>query len=145
MGELLLPTELQGMAKPKRVRSPRFSVPNNEHVVVSIGDEHLKGTLHLLSLTGGTVRLDKRVASGTIGDIRINTVSGYFSAAIELLKMANLNAQAFRFIAMGPTARTRLKDALDKMRGQGLALDEKTTLGQFRKLAARIFSHRSTK
>jgi hypothetical protein len=38
-----------------------------------------------------------------------------------------------------------LEDALDKMRGQGLALNEKTTLGELRKLASHIFSHRSTK
>ena len=142
---MLFSTELQGMAKPKRVRSPRFSVPNKEQVVVSIEDEHLRGTLHLLSLTGGVVCLDKRVPPGTFGDLRIHTVSGNFSATIELLKMANLKAQAFRFVAMGPTARKRLEDALDKMRGQGLALDEKTALSQFRKLAARIFPLRSTK
>src|SRR5262245_47323466 len=133
------------MPKPQRVRSPRFAVPNKEQVVVSIGDEYLTGTLHLLSLAGGAVCLDKRLPSGTLGDLRINTVSGIFSATIELLKMANLKAQAFRFVAMGPTARKRLEDALYKMREQGLALDDKTALGQFRKLAARIFSHRSTK
>jgi PilZ domain len=145
MGELLHSTELQGMAKPKRVRSPRFSVPNKEQAVVSIGDELLKGTLHLLSLNGGTVRLDKKIAPGTFGEIRINTVSGTFAAAIEFLKMANANAQAFRIVAMGPTARKRLQDALDKMRGQGLAVNQKTTLGELRKLAAQIFSPRSTK
>jgi len=144
MGKLLLATELQGMVKAKRVRSPRFSVPNKEAVLVSIGDERLKGTLHLLSLTGGAVHLDKQVASGTLAEIRINTVTGHFSAAIEFLRMANLNAQAFRFIAMGPVARKRLEDALDKMRAQGLSVD-KTTLDQFRKLARRILSGRSAK
>ena len=133
------------MPKPKRVRSPRFSVPNKEQVVVSIEEEHLRGTLHLLSLTGGVVRLDRRVPTGTLGELRIKTVSGTFSATIELLKMANLEAQAFRFVAMGPTARKRLEDALDRMRGQGLALNQKTALGEFRKLAARIFSQRSTR
>ena len=129
------------MAKPKRARSPRFSVPNKEAVLVSIGEEHLKGTLHLLSLTGGAIHLNKRVAPGTLGDIRMNTVTGYFSATIEFLKMANLNAQAFRFVAMGSVARKRLEDALDKMRGQGLSVD-KTTLDKFRKLARRILSRR---
>jgi len=105
------------MEKQKRVRSPRFSVPNNEEVVVSIGSEKYKGTLHVLSLTGGAVRFDKRFASGTLGDIGINTVSGKFSAAIELLQMAKGKAQAFRFIAIGPVARKRLEDALKKMRG----------------------------
>ena len=130
------------MVKQKRVRSRRFFVPNKEQVVVSIGDEQLKGTLHVLSLTGGAIRLDQRVASGALGDIRINTVAGNFSAAIEFLQMANGKTQAFRFIAMGPIARKRLEDALNKMRGQGLAV-EKTPLDQFRTLARRVLPGRS--
>jgi hypothetical protein len=54
-------------------------------VVVSIGSEKYKGILHVLSLTGGAIRLDRQIASGTLGDIGMNTVSGSFSAAIELL------------------------------------------------------------
>ena len=132
------------MVKQKRVRSPRFSVPNQEQVVVSIGAEQLEGTLHLLSLTGGAVRLDKRFASGTLGDIGINTVSGNFSAAIELLQMASGKAQAFRFIAMSPVARERLQGALKQMRGQGLAV-KRTPLDQIRSWARQAFSGRSRK
>jgi hypothetical protein len=132
------------MKKQRRVRSPRFIVPNNEQAVVSIGDEKLKGTLHMLSLTGGTIRLQKRFATGTFADIGIETASGTFSAAIELLPMASGNAQAFRFIAMGPVARGRLNDGLSKMRAQGLAI-EKTPLEHFRSLARRVLSARSTR
>ena len=132
-------TELHEMVKQKRVRSPRYSVPNSEHAVVSIGSEQHKGILHLLSLSGGAIRLDRRLAAGTLGDIGISTVSGKFSAAIELLPMANSKAQPFRFIAMGPVARERLNDALKKMRGQGLGV-EKTPLDHFRSLARRVFS-----
>lgn len=127
------------MMKQKRARSPRYSVPNNEQVVVSIGNEQLKGTLQLLSLTGGAVRLDRRFASGTLGDIRVNTVSGNVMAAIELLQMANGRAQAFRFLAMGPVARQRLTDALSKMRGQGLAV-QKTAFDQVRSFAKQVVS-----
>jgi hypothetical protein len=137
-------TELQKMVKQKRVRSPRFSVPNNEQVVVSVGTEQLKGTLQVLSLTGGAVRLDKQFSRGTFGDIGINTVSGNFSAAIEFLQTASGRGQAFRFIAMGGVARKRLEDALKKMRGQGLAV-QKTPLDQFRSLARRVLSRRSGK
>ena len=129
------------MTKQKRARSPRYSVPNNEQVLVSISNEQLKGTLHLLSLTGGAVRLERRFSSGTLGDIRINTVSGNLMAAIELLQMANGRAQAFRFIAMGPIARQRLTDALSKMRGQGLAV-RKTALDQVRSFAKQVMSRR---
>jgi len=125
----------------KRARSPRYSVPNNEQVLVSVGNEQLRGTLQLLSLTGGAVRLDRRFAAGTLGDIGINTVSGNVMAAIELLQMANGRGQAFRFLAMGPVARQRLTDALDKMRGQGLGL-QKTPLDQFRSFAKKVVSKR---
>ena len=132
------------MKNQRRVRSPRFVVPNNEQAVVSIGAERLKGTLHMLSLTGGTIRLEKRFAAGTFADIGIQTASGTFSAAIELLTTARDNAQAFRFIAMGPVARNRLNDGLSKMRAQGLAL-KKTPLDQFRSLARRVLPSRSAK
>jgi hypothetical protein len=107
------------MAKHKRVRSPRFLVPNNEQAVLVVGAQYLKGTLNLLSLTGGTVRLQRRFTHGTLADIAISTASGTFSAGIELLDRASENAQAFRFIAMGPAARGRLVDSLTKMRAQG--------------------------
>lgn len=128
----------------RRVRSPRFVVPNNEQAIVSVGSEKLKGTLHMLSLTGGTIRLERRFASGTFADIGLQTASGTFSAAIELLPMASGNAQAFRFIAMGPVARGRLNDGLSKMRAQGLAV-EKTPMDQFRSLARRVLSPRFAK
>ena len=132
------------MNKQKSVRSPRFVVPNNEQAVVSIGGEKLKGTLHMLSLTGGTIRLEKRFASGTFADIGIQTASGTFVAAIELLRAAKGNTQAFRFVAMGPVARGRLNDGLNKMRAQGLAV-QKTPLDQFRSLARRVLSPRFAK
>jgi hypothetical protein len=145
MGKLLLSTEQHGMVKAKRVRSPRFSVPNKEQAVVSIGDEQLQGTLHLLSLTGGAIRLGKRVASGTLADIGINTVSGKFSATIEFLQMANGTTQAFRFVAMGRLARERLEDALNKMGEQGLRVKRPSALHRFRSLARRILSGRRAK
>jgi PilZ domain-containing protein len=132
------------MKKQKSVRSPRFVVPNNEQAVVSIGAEKLKGTLHMLSLTGGTIRLEKRFASGTFADIGIQTASGTFSAAIELLRAAGGNTQAFRFVAMGTVARGRLNDSLNKMRAQGFAI-QKTPLDQVRDLARRVLSPRFAK
>ena len=132
------------MEKQKRVRSARFAVPNNEQAVISIGGEKVKGTLHLLSLTGGTIRLQKRFASGTFADIGIETASGTFSAAIELLRMTGGNTQAFRFVAMGAVARGRLNEGLNRMRAQGLAI-KKTPLDQFRSLARRVLSSRAAK
>ena len=130
------------MAARKGTRSPRFSVPNDEGVVVSIGTEKLTGTLHLLSLTGGAVRLPKRAVAGTLGDIAFSTVTGTFSAAIEFLQTAGSKPQGFRFIAMSATASKRLQDALKKMRSQGLAVN-KTPLDHVRDLARRVLPRRS--
>jgi hypothetical protein len=127
------------MVKQKRIRSPRYSVPNNEPAVVTIGAEKHKGTLQVLSLTGGAIRLDRRFASGTSGSIAVDTVSGKFSATIEFLQMAKSKAQSFRFVAIGPVARERLDDALKRMRGQGLAV-KKSPLDQFRSLAQQVLS-----
>jgi hypothetical protein len=137
------------MVEKKRIRAPRFSVPNNERAVVSIGTtsgtEEFDGTVHLLSLNGGTIRLTRRFALGTFGDITIRTVSGTFSATIEFLHTASRDTQAFRFIAMGTVARTRLDDALTKMRGQGLAVEKPSSLRGFRNLARRIIFGLSSK
>ena len=130
------------MAAHKDVRSPRFAVPNDEPVVVSIGTEKLTGTLHLLSLTGGAVRLPKRAVAGTLGDIGFNTATGTFSAAIEFRQTASGKPQGFRFIAMSVPARKRLQDALKSMRGQGLAVN-KTPLDHMRDLARRVLPRRS--
>lgn len=107
-------------AAQSRVRAPRFNVPNNEQAVIAIGAEKLVATLNCLSLTGGRIRSSKQFPSGTFADIEMKTVSGKFTAAIEMLGMVAGNAQAFRFIQMGPGDRVRLQDALKKMQAQGL-------------------------
>jgi hypothetical protein len=128
------------MSTQRRTRAPRVSVPNKEQAVVSIDAEQFTGTLCLLSRTGGTIRLPKRFAAGTFADIGIKTVSGTFLATIELLRMVGGNAQAFRFVTMGPTARRRLEDALKKMLAQGLRVKKANALGRFLKHAGRIIT-----
>lgn len=130
------------MSKKKGLRSPRFLVPNSEEALMSVDGEQFKGILHVLSLTGGTIRWHKRFAPGTLAELRMKTVSGPFSAAVQLLHAANSNTQAFRFIAMGPVARSRLEDGLSKMRAQGFAV-EKTPFDHFRSLARRVLFRRS--
>ncbi|HEY6249120.1 MAG TPA: hypothetical protein VI685_04120 [Candidatus Angelobacter sp.] len=108
--------------------------------MLAIGDEQLTGTLGLLSRTGGTIRLAKRFAAGTFGNIGVKTISGKFHATIEFLQMAGANAQAFRFVQMGPTAQKRLEDALSKMRAQGLGIKKSNALSGFVDLARRIIA-----
>lgn len=134
------------MIKQRRTRAPRVLVPNNEQAVISINAEQFSGTLCLLSRNGGTIRLSRRFAPGTFGDIAIKTISGKFLATIELLRMARGNAQAFRFVQMGPVAQRRLEDALSKMRAQGLGLNKTSSpLDGFVDFARRIITLGSTK
>ena len=133
------------MTSQKRTRAPRFRVPNNEQAVVSIEADRFTGTLGLLSRTGGTIRLPKRFPEGTFADIGIWTISGRFQATIQLLRAVNGNAQAFRFIQMGATARGRLEDALRKMRAQGFGVKAPNALDDFVDFARRLITLGSTK
>lgn len=120
-------------------------MPNNEQAVLSIGGQQFPGTLCLVSATGGTIRLANRFKTGTFAEIAVKTVSGRFTATIELLQMRGGNVQAFRFVQMGAVARKRLEDALNKMRAQGLGIEKPNTLKGFVNLARRVLSSNSTK
>lgn len=127
------------MMKQRRTRAPRVAVPNNEQALISVGSEQLKGTLCLVSLTGGTVRLEKRLERGTLADIGLKTISGKFTAAIELLDKTS-NAQAFRFIHMGATARKRLGEAVKTMQAQGLGVNKTNAFDRLLRHAGRIMA-----
>lgn len=114
-------------AAQSRTRAPRFRVPNNERAIISVGAEKLATILNCLSLTGGRIRAPRRYASGTFADLEMKTVSGKFTAAIELLGLSQGNTQAFRFIQMEPGDRGRLQDALNKMKALGFAEKPPTT------------------
>jgi hypothetical protein len=118
----------------QRTRAPRFRVPNQERAVISTGAERLATILDCLSLTGGRIRSAKRFAMGTFADIEAKTVSGNFTAAIELLGTARGGTQAFRFVQMGPNDRGRLQDALNKMQAQGLGEKQPTAWDRIRNL-----------
>lgn len=121
--------------KPSRARSPRFRVPNNEQAIISIGAERLSTSLNCLSMTGGRIRASRRFASGTFADIEMKTVSGKFTAAIELLGVTQGNTQAFRFVQMEQGDRGRLVNALKKMQAHGLGEKQPTTLDRLLKVA----------
>lgn len=122
-----------------RTRSTRFRVPNNEQAIISIGAERLSTSLNCLSMTGGRIRASRRFASGTFADIEMKTVSGKFTAAIELLGVSQGNTQAFRFVQMEQGDRGRLANALKKMQAQGFGEKQPTTLGRLFKAARRIW------
>lgn len=58
--------------------------------------------------------------------MEMKTVSGRFTAAIELLGLANGNMQAFRFVQMEPVYQGRLRDALKKMQAAGFGEKQPT-------------------
>lgn len=107
------------MTRRNGTRAPRFLVPNGEKALISLGTRRLQGMLRVLSLNGGRMRLPESVAPGTFAEIRMSTISGPFTAAIELLEVDRANAQAFRFVQIGPTDQRRLEGALKKMGGYG--------------------------
>lgn len=104
------------------VRAPRVNVPNKERALVALGNQHIAGILCKLSATGGTVRLPRSLAKGTVADLTLKAVSGRISSAVEFLGPADRGtppAQAFRFIHMPPAESRRLENALEEIRKQG--------------------------
>ena len=104
------------------VRAPRVNVPNKEQAVVALGGQRILGVLCKLSVTGGSLRMSKPMAKGTVADLTIRATSGPITSAIEFLGAADrgvLPAQAFRFIHMGPAETRRLENALEEIRKQG--------------------------
>lgn len=107
------------MTQRNGTRAPRFLLPNGEKALISLGSRRLQGILRVLSLNGGRMKLPQSVAPGTFAEIRIITTSGPFTAAIELLEVDHTNAQAFRFVQIGPTDQRRLESSLKNMGGNG--------------------------
>ena len=131
---------LMSITKLWRTRAPRFRVPNSEQAIISIGDERLAITLDCLSLTGGRIRSARRFAPGTLGKLQAKTVSGNFTAVVELLGQVTGGTQAFRFMQMGSNSRSRLQDALRKMRAQGLAEKQPSAWDHLLKLGGGILT-----
>jgi hypothetical protein len=119
-------------------RASRFKVPNNERVMLLVGTDLVSGTLRLLSLTGGTVRIPKRRAPGTFGEIRMSTVTGSITAVVELLSAIGDSVQAFRFVQIEPASRKRLQEALQHMKAQGLGDGRSDRLQEVLSFARRL-------
>lgn len=125
----------------RNTRPPRYRIPNSEPAIVCIGTDRLSVVLDALSITGGRIRSAKRFNRSTFADIELTTVSGKFTAAIELMGSARGNTQAFRFIQIGPADRRRLEDALKKLQTQGLNEKQPTSsLGNLVRSARALFT-----
>ncbi|HEY3929073.1 MAG TPA: PilZ domain-containing protein [Candidatus Koribacter sp.] len=121
-----------------RNRPSRYRVPNDEKVLLTVGSERFAGTLSVLSLTGGTMRVPKRPAPGTFADIKLNTVTGTITAVIEMMTVRGDSSQAFRFIQIDPASKKKLQQALETMEDHGLGDKKADPLDHVIRFARRL-------
>jgi len=128
------------MPKPTKrpTRSPRYLLSSPEPVLLAVGPEKLGGKLYALSLTGGRMRLAKPLPAGTFADLTMTTVSGPFTAPIEMLKPLPGSLQPFRFVQIAPGYRNRLESTLKKLREQGLGEAQPGLFGLLSNLTRRL-------
>ncbi len=105
------------------VRAPRVRVPNAEPVIFIVDGKKVPAVLQKLSITGGVARLSVKIISGTLAELKLNTMEGPVSGIVEILApiaTAGLPSQPFRFIALNEDDHKRLKATLLFMRKNGL-------------------------
>jgi hypothetical protein len=109
----------------KRHRAARIRVPNSERALFTVDSVHFVGTIHRLSLTGGSAVLSKGpIPRGTMGDFALNTVFGKVRAKIEFLQTGADGiplAQAFRFLVMDDASSDRFTLAVNHMEKEGFS------------------------
>jgi hypothetical protein len=120
-----------------RKRSPRYKVPNNERVLLTVEHKQTAATLAVLSITGGAMRLTRNLTPGTLAEMKMDTVSGPASAVIEFLGVRH-GVQAFRFVHLSDVNRKRVEKALDQLRAQGHGTDRTDLLENVVRLAKRL-------
>jgi hypothetical protein len=127
-------------ASRSRARSPRVTIPSKEQAVLNIGNGRVAGTLLRLSATGGLIQLPRPVPTGTLADIRLRTVEGDLSAAIELMQANGSGAQGFRFLRMELDDCRHLERVLKQMRKHGLGEKQPSVLDPLVSLAQKTYT-----
>ena len=107
-------------------RAWRYTVPNNEKVLLSVEQDKFAGSLVVLSMTGGTMRISRKMPKGTLADLKMQTVAGNVTAVIEMLDV-RAGAQAFKFVQFDRENKKRYEQALKKLSDLGLG-DERGAL-----------------
>lgn len=104
-------------------RAPRVTVPNRESVSIAVDrGPAVIGTMCRLSTTGGSIRLNKFFAEGSLAEITLDTMSGKMSSPIQFLRCGVdgvPTAQAFSFVHMDPSDRAALAKIIDGLRAEG--------------------------
>jgi hypothetical protein len=118
----LMPRRIERSRKP---RPPRIRVPQQQRAVFTVDNQKFVGTVHRLSLTGGSALLAKGpIPEGTVGEITFGTVFGKVNAHIEFLHTGADGiplAQAFAFLAMDDVSSKRFKTAVAEMQSSDLS------------------------
>ncbi len=84
-------------------------------IILSAEGKQIPGTLQVVSATGGSARMSKPFASGTLGEIFLRTREGEVNAVVEFLpprRQGQSFGQAFRFLAFGDEDYARFERAL---------------------------------
>ena len=91
-------------------RAPRHHVPIATQIEIVYDDgRQVRGTLQVVSDTGGCAGIEALLRPATLVSIRVRTTAGPINAIAEMLRPLSATRQAFRFIAMDEADRTRLK------------------------------------
>jgi hypothetical protein len=125
-----------------RTRPVRFKVPNNEKIILTVGQDRSAAVLAVLSLTGGAVRT-RRYEPGTFGEIKMHTSWGTMNAVIELLALRRDGLQAFRFVQVDVANKKKLKSALESMEAMGLGDKETAAIDHVIRFAKKLFPGKS--
>ena len=77
--------------------------------VVYDDGRQVRGTLQIVSDTGGCAGMEVLLQPSTLVSIQVRTSVGQINAVAEMLRPVGATKQAFRFIAMDEADRSRLK------------------------------------
>jgi len=121
-------------------RAPRVTIPSKEQAVLTIANGRVAGTLLRLSATGGLIQLPRPVPAGTLADIRLRTVEGEVSGAIELMRAGSKGSQGFRFLRMEMEECRRLELVLKQMRKHGLGEKQPSVFDPLVSLAQKTYT-----
>jgi hypothetical protein len=95
-------------------RSPRVGLADMPPAVLRLpdGGQH-RGKLETVSLTGGLLSMPNPLQQGSGVRLLFLTQQGPVLGSVEMLSPVSTNQQPFRFVAMDPTDRRRLRAVVE--------------------------------
>jgi|SRR5215470_217368 len=96
-----------------RSRPPRMRLAQTQAVLRFASGERIKGRLQVISVTGGLLWLDTPLDLGSRANVMFLMDAGAVSGTAEMLKPLSGTQQAFRFVEIGKTERSRLEKTIE--------------------------------